>query len=89
LKERKAAALGYEAGDEAPRVLARGSGFLADALCRIAAQNDVPIVESADLADSLTHLNPFDTIPEEYWVAVAEILNFVYQTRGSDELHQS
>ena len=87
MKHRKAAALSYQDGDYAPRVLARGMGSTAEALCRIAARTGVPVVESADLADSLSELNPFDEIPEDYWVAVAEILRFVYETRGEDELH--
>ncbi len=87
MTERKAAALSYNKGDYAPRVLARGIGSTADILRRIAAGNDIPIVESPVLADSLTRLNPFDYVPEKYWIAIAEILNFVYETRGNDELH--
>ncbi len=81
MREKKAAAVSYTQGDYAPRVLARGRGESAEALCRIAARSGVPVVESSLLAESLTRLNPFDSIPEEYWVAVAEILQFVYQTR--------
>ena len=87
MTERKAAALGYDKGDYAPRVLARGIGCTADTLRRIAAGNDIPIVESPVLADSLTSLNLFDYVPEKYWIAIAEILKFVYETRGNDELH--
>ena len=87
MKEHKAAALSYTEGDYAPKILARGIGETAAALCRIAAKSGVPVVESADLADSLTALDPFDSVPEEYWTAVAEILRFVYETRGANELH--
>ena len=87
MKEHKAAALSYREGDHEPRVLARGIGSTADALCRIASRSGVPVVESSDLADSLSALDPFDDVPEEYWVAVAEILRFVYETRGENELH--
>lgn len=87
MKEHKATALSYRKDDFAPRVLARGIGSTADALCRIAARSGIPVVESADLADSLSTLDPFDDIPEQYWVAVAEILRFVYETRGKNELH--
>lgn len=87
MKDRKAAALSYSQGDYAPKVLARGLGTTADALCRIAARAGVPVIESADLTESLSSLDPFDDIPEEYWVAVSEILRFVYETRGEDELH--
>ncbi len=87
MKDHRAAALSYRQGDYAPRVLARGMGSTAEALCRIASRSGVPIVESADLAGALSSLEPFDDVPEEYWIAVAEILRFVYETRGEDELH--
>ncbi len=87
MREHKAAALRYESGEYAPRVLARGIGKTAEALCRIAGENGIPIVESPDLVDSLAHLNPFDYVPVKYWIVVAEILKFVYETRGNDELH--
>ena len=87
MSRRKAAALGYERGDHAPRVLARGIGDAAETLCRIAGESGVPVIESRELAESLSRMNPFDAVPETYWIAVAEILNFVYETRGNDELH--
>jgi len=87
MREPKAAALKYERGDFSPKVLARGTGVSAEILKRIAGTNDIPIVESPLLADSLSRLNPFDFVPEKYWIAIAEILKFVYETRGNDELH--
>jgi type III secretion system FlhB-like substrate exporter len=89
MKEQKAAALKYDRADISPKILARGIGTGAEVLRRIASMNDVPIVESPALADSLSGLNPFDYVPEKYWTAVAEILKFVYETRGNDELHKS
>lgn len=89
MRERKAAALGYEEGDYAPKVLARGLGNTAEIISRIAEENGIPVVESSELVDSLTQLNPFEYVPEKYWIAVAEILKFVYETRGKDELHKS
>ncbi len=87
MREPKAAALKYERGDFSPKVLARGTGVSAEILKRIAGTNNIPIVESPLLADSLSRLNPFDFVPEKYWIAIAEILKFVYETRGNDELH--
>ena len=87
MMESKAAALGYDKDDPAPKVLARGMGVSADTLIRIARQSGVPVVESPDLAQSLSAFKPFDFVPEKYWVAVAEIFRFVYETRGCDELH--
>ncbi len=87
MREPRAAALKYDKGDFSPKVLARGIGMSAEILKRIAGTNDIPIVESPLLADSLSRLNPFDYVPEKYWIAIAEILKFVYETRGNDELH--
>lgn len=89
MKKRVSAALSYRSGDPAPRVTAAASDELADLMRRIAALNQVPVVESPALAEALAQLNPMEYIPEEYWVAVAEILQFVYQTRGDNELLQS
>ncbi|RKX76579.1 MAG: hypothetical protein DRP70_06160 [Spirochaetes bacterium] len=87
MREPKAAALKYDKGDFSPKVLARGTGMSAEILKRIAGTNDIPVVKSPVLADSLSRLNPFDYVPEKYWIAIAEILKFVYETRGNDELH--
>jgi type III secretion system FlhB-like substrate exporter len=87
MREFKAAAIGYNNDEPAPRVLARGIGSSAELLRRIAGENGIPVIESPDLADSLTVLNPFDFIPEKYWIAVAEVLKFVYETRGQNEVH--
>jgi len=89
VEENKAAALGYEPGDYAPRILAKGMGLSADAICRIARENRIPIVKSPRLAHSLSDINPFDYVPEKYWTAVAEILRFVYETRGDDEQYKN
>lgn len=88
MKESRAAALKYESGDYAPKVLARGIGQTADVLRRLAGESGVPVLESPELAASLSRLQPFDYVPEKYWIAVAEILKFVYETRGTNELHK-
>ncbi|VDA99623.1 hypothetical protein S1OALGB6SA_694 [Olavius algarvensis spirochete endosymbiont] len=85
MEEKKAAALGYEPGDYAPKIFAKGTDVVADAICKIAQENRIPIVKSPHLAYSLSEINPFDYIPEKYWTAVAEILRFVYETRRNDE----
>lgn len=85
MEEKEVAALSYELGDYAPKILAKGMGITADAICRIAEENRIPIIKSPHLVHSLSEINPFEYIPEKYWVAVAEILNFVYETRGNGE----
>lgn len=89
MEEKKATALNYEPGDYAPTILARGRGAIADAICRIAQENRIPIVKSPQLVHSLSDLNSFEYVPEKYWAAVAEILSFVYETRGDGEKYKS
>ena len=86
-KDSKAAAVAYSPGDFAPRVLARGRGLTADTLKQLARKNGIPVVESPPLADFLSGFKPLESIPEEYWSIVAEILNFVYLNGKSDEPH--
>jgi len=89
VKEKKAAALSYEPGDYAPKILAKGMGATADAIYRIAQENGIPIVKSPQLVNVLSDINPFDYVPEKYWRAVAEILSFVYETRKDDGQYKS
>lgn len=63
----------------APRVVAKGVDFVAFKIREIALNNDVPIVENPPLARALYKLVPIDgIIPSDMFVAVAEILAYVY-----------
>jgi flagellar biosynthesis protein len=77
---RKAVALAYEPGrNRAPQVVGKGLGRLADIIIDIARKSGVHIHEDRDLVGFLLALDIGDEIPEELYVAVAEILAFVYQ----------
>ena len=63
----------------APVVLAKGVDFVAFKIREIAKNNNIPIVENKPLAQSLYKLVQIDDIiPQELYVAVAEILQYVY-----------
>lgn len=74
---RTAVALGYEVGDQAPRILAAGKGFLAERIIEKAKEADVPLHKDEKLAATLAKLEIGDTIPPELYEVVAEILVFV------------
>ncbi len=77
---RRAIALGYDPGsDRAPKVLAKGLGPIAEAIIAIARRHDVQIHEDAALARSLYVLELGQEIPEEFYVAIAEVLAFIYR----------
>lgn len=67
----------------APVVLAKGVDFVAFKIREIAKNNGIPIVENKPLARSLYKLVEIDgIIPQELYVAVAEILQYVYKQKG-------
>ncbi|WP_449619366.1 EscU/YscU/HrcU family type III secretion system export apparatus switch protein [Robertmurraya sp. Marseille-Q9965] len=78
---KEAIALRYDSvKDEAPRVLAKGKGLVADNILEKALTHDVPIQEDASLVELLGKLNINETIPEELYQAVAEVFAFIYRT---------
>lgn len=78
---RKAVALHYS-GQRAPRITASGGGVLAERIVAIAREHDVPIHEDPLLTAALAQVPLGDEIPENLYVAVAEVLAFVYFLSG-------
>jgi flagellar biosynthesis protein FlhB len=78
-----AVALQYESGMQAPKVVAKGAGFIADKIKEIARENRIPIVENKPLARNMFKNIPIGQfIPRELYKAVAEVLSYVYKLRG-------
>jgi flagellar biosynthesis protein len=78
-----AVALAYERdADEAPRVVAKGHGEVAAAIQRIAEENGIPVRRDAPLASLLSAVDLDATIPTEAYVAVAQILSYIYRQSG-------
>lgn len=80
---KRAVALRYnEQKDLAPRVVAKGRGWIADKIIEIARQHGVPLREDKILVEALSKLDLYEEIPVELYKAVAEILAFVYKIKG-------
>ncbi len=78
----QAVALGYEPEkDQAPRVLASGSGYVGEKIIALAQANNVPIHKDPLLAEALSSLEVDTTIPPELYQVVAEVLAYVYRIR--------
>ena len=79
----KAVALKYEKfKDNAPIVVAKGGGKVAEKIIEIARQNNIPIKEDPDLIELLYKLDIYDEIPEELYKVVAEIFSYIYKISG-------
>lgn len=78
---RQAVALKYSPQDmQAPSVVAKGKGAVADEILRKAKEHGVPVQEDASLVGILGQLELNQEIPAELYQLVAEILSFVYRT---------
>jgi flagellar biosynthesis protein len=77
---KKAAALKYKYGkDSAPRVVAKGSGWLAEKIIQTAKEHNISLKEDPHLIEILSTLDLYEEIPPALYKAVAEILVFIYQ----------
>ncbi|MCH5281193.1 MAG: EscU/YscU/HrcU family type III secretion system export apparatus switch protein [Lachnospiraceae bacterium] len=76
-KPKQAIALSYDPSDDAPVVIASGTGALAERIIEKAKEADVPIHQDDKLAETLSKLEIGDMIPPELYEVVAEILVFV------------
>jgi Uncharacterized homolog of the cytoplasmic domain of flagellar protein FhlB len=78
-KQRQAVALAYSTGDAAPRVVAKGRGILAQAIIERAREAGVYVHESPELLSLLMQVDLDQHIPPELYLAVAELLAWLYQ----------
>jgi flagellar biosynthesis protein len=82
--QRRAVALRYESGrDQAPVVVAKGKGYTAERILKIAQENEIPIREDRNLVQVLSMLEIDREIPPEAYQAVAAILAFIYRLNQS------
>ncbi|MDF2065997.1 EscU/YscU/HrcU family type III secretion system export apparatus switch protein [Bacillus sp. Cr_A10] len=77
---KEAVALGYKPGIiDAPTILAKGKGKIADNILMKAKEHNVPIQEDRSLVELLGQLDINQSIPDELYQAVAEVFAFIYR----------
>lgn len=85
---KKAAAIKYIQGkDTAPKLIAKGSGVIAEKIVEIARDQGIYIKEDKALVEVLSSLELYQEIPAELYKAVAEILAFIYSLNKKAESH--
>ena len=78
--DKKAIAVKYEKNkDIAPKVVAKGRGYLAEKIIEIAKCYNIPIKKDEDLSEILYKIELYQEIPEDLYKVIAEILIFVYK----------
>ena len=78
--QRAAVALKYDAAtDNAPRMIAKGRGLVAEKIMALAREQGIPMREDPDLVQLLTQIDLAQEIPPTLYKVVAEVLAFVYR----------
>ncbi|MGI5902039.1 MAG: EscU/YscU/HrcU family type III secretion system export apparatus switch protein [Desulfitobacteriia bacterium] len=77
-QKKQAAALAYD-HIGAPRVVAKGEGFLATKIIEFAKEKGIPIQENENLVQALMQIELSEEIPPELYQVVAEVLAFIYK----------
>ena len=76
----KAVSLQYKKGkNAAPKVTAKGQGWMADRIIKMADKNNIPIRKDKDLLHLLSEIDVGQEVPESLYKVVAELLAWVYQ----------
>jgi flagellar biosynthesis protein len=63
----------------APKLVAKGQGYLAEKILELARQHHIPVRDDKNLLQILSRLDLNQEIPTEVYKAVAEILAFIYR----------
>ena len=67
---------------ELPVITASGRGHIAERILQMAFDNGIKVRKDGALAEMLTEIDIDSPIPSEAFMAVAEILSYVYRANG-------
>ena len=76
---KSAIALAYNQSDAAPRVVAKGRGLIAQNIIARAREHGVYVHESPELVSLLMQIDLDQRIPPQLYIAVSELLAWVYR----------
>ncbi len=83
---KSAVALAYSETDAAPRVVAKGRGLIAEQIIARAHEHGVYVHESPELVAILLQIDLDQRIPPQLYVAVAELLAWLYRLESGAPL---
>ncbi|MDC0946735.1 EscU/YscU/HrcU family type III secretion system export apparatus switch protein [Nitrospinaceae bacterium] len=80
LPPKSAVSLQYNKGkNAAPKITAKGQGWVAENIIKMAQEKNIPIREDKDLLHLLSEIDVGQEVPESLYKVVAELLAWVYQ----------
>ncbi|WP_019215240.1 EscU/YscU/HrcU family type III secretion system export apparatus switch protein [Legionella tunisiensis] len=79
--KQQAIALRYD-GKSAPKVTAKGEGLLAEHIVKIARERGIPLQQDKELTALLAEVHLNEEIPPKLYLAVAQLLTFLYYVNG-------
>jgi flagellar biosynthesis protein len=82
---KKAIALTYKEGQYAPTVVAKGKGVTAEAIIACAREAGIYVHEAPELVSLLMQVDVDKYIPPELYLALAELLAWIYHLENRDE----
>ncbi|NYT86233.1 EscU/YscU/HrcU family type III secretion system export apparatus switch protein [Pollutimonas harenae] len=80
-----AVAISYDTSDAAPRVVAKGYGTVAENIIRTAKDHGLHVHESPELVGLLMQVDLDAHIPPELYLAIAELLAWLYALEGNNK----
>ncbi|CDG81903.1 EscU/YscU/HrcU family type III secretion system export apparatus switch protein [Janthinobacterium agaricidamnosum] len=80
-----AVALAYQNGEGAPKVVAKGSGLIADNIIERAREHGVFVHESKELVSLLMDVDLDREIPPALYRAIAELLAWLYHIESAQK----
>lgn len=84
-EKKKAVALKYQPKiDDAPKIIAKGQGKVAEKIIEIAKEHQLHIHNDPDLIEVLSQLDINKEIPPDLYIVIAELLAFVYSLNHSE-----
>jgi flagellar biosynthesis protein len=79
----KKIAVALEYNEDLPVVISSARGYLAEKLLEIAEKHNITVYKDNDLAEILSRLDAGTEIPENLFMAVAEVLAYCYKVNSS------
>lgn len=84
-KPKRQTAVAVSAGGETPQITAAGRGKIAEQILQLAFANGIKVRQDSALAEMLATVELDSPVPSEAFMAVAEILSYVYLANGEPD----